>query len=93
MEEKNKKPVTMEALIEVREQVPTKPEVEGILWKLIRANGGKCALYDVGHGLEAVDGKLAVSAVDNFSGDNTLPMTAAGVQTIVGNIEALLETI
>ena len=46
-----------------------------------------------GHGLKVLDGTLSVEAVDDFSGDNTLPMTAAGVDTVVGNIEAILATI
>lgn len=49
--------------------------------------------WGIGHGLKLVAGDLTVDAVDNFMGDNTLPMTAAGVQTTVGNIEALLGTI
>lgn len=59
----------------------------------LSVNGTKCAFLGVGHGLKAVDGKLTVSAVDDFQGDNTLPMTAAGIDTLVGNIQALLETI
>lgn len=49
--------------------------------------------WGVGHGLKIVDGDLTVDSVDDFEGDNTLPMTAAGVLTTVGNIEALLGTI
>ncbi len=49
--------------------------------------------YEIGHGLKVEDGKLVVNSVNDFAGDNTLPMTAAGVQTVVGNIEALLGTI
>lgn len=47
----------------------------------------------IGSGLKIVDGKLTVNTTDDFKGDNTLPMTAAGVETVVGNIEALLSTI
>lgn len=49
--------------------------------------------WGVGHGLKVVNGDLTVSTADNFAGDNTLPMTAAGVQAAVGNIEVLLGTI
>lgn len=55
--------------------------------------GGGGPSWGIGHGLKIVDGNLSVNAVDDFSGDNTLPMTAAGVQTTVGNIEAILATI
>lgn len=49
--------------------------------------------YVFGHGFE-VQGKLvSVKTVSNFNGDNTLPMTAVGVLSTVGNIEALLSTI
>lgn len=49
--------------------------------------------YQFGHGLKLTGATVSVDTVDNFSGDNTLPMTAAGVQATVGNIEALLGTI
>lgn len=49
--------------------------------------------YKFGHGLKQEGVNVSVDAVSDFTGDNTLPMTAAGVQTTVGNIEALLETI
>lgn len=38
------------------------------------------------------DGKLSVNTADEV-GDNTLPITAAAVNTTVGNIEVLLKTI
>lgn len=50
-------------------------------------------VYQFGHGLRQEGTTVAVDAVSDFSGDNTLPMTAAGVQASVGNIEALLATI
>ena len=56
-------------------------------------SGGGGLPYGVGHGLKVEAGNLTVDAVGDFQGDNTLPMTAAGVQTVVGNIEALLGTI
>lgn len=51
--------------------------------------------YTFGHGLKVdpTNNTVSVDAVDDFSGDNTLPMTAAGVETIVGNIEVLLGAI
>lgn len=39
------------------------------------------------------DGVLRVNTTDVVAADNTLPITSAGVQTVVGNINALLETI
>lgn len=57
------------------------------------AGGGGGPAYKFGHGLKQDGLNVAVNAVSDFSGDNTLPMTAAGVQAAVGNIEILLETI
>ena len=51
------------------------------------------AAYEFGHGLKQEGRTVSVDAVDDFTGDNTLPMTAAGVQTVVGNIDVLLGTI
>lgn len=56
-------------------------------------SGGGGPAYQFGHGLKQDGLTVSVDAVSDFSGDNTLPMTAAGVQTTVGNIEALLATI
>lgn len=58
----------------------------------VRLAGGGAA-YTFGHGLRQEGLNVSVDAVSDFSGDNTLPMTAAGVQASVGNIEALLGTI
>lgn len=57
------------------------------------AGGGGGPVYRFGHGLKQDGTHISVDSVSDFKGDNTLPMTAAGVQTSVGNIEALLETI
>ena len=59
----------------------------------VPVSGGGGGSWGVGHGLQIVEGNLTVATTDDFEGDNTLPMTAAGVQTTVGNIEALLGTI
>lgn len=60
---------------------------------VIAGGGGGSIVYRFGHGLKQDGLDVSVDAVSDFSGDNTLPMTAAGVQTQVGNIEALLATI
>lgn len=51
--------------------------------------------YKVGHGLKLEDDgeTLAVNAVDNFDGDNTLPITAGAVQASIGTIEVVLSKI
>lgn len=59
----------------------------------IAGGGGGSIAYRFGHGLKQDGLDVSVDAVSDFTGDNTLPMTAAGVQTQVGNIEALLATI
>lgn len=63
------------------------------LSKVAISSGGGSIVYRFGHGLKQNGIDVSVDAVSDFSGDNTLPMTAAGVQTTVGNIEALLATI
>lgn len=57
------------------------------------AGGSDESAYVFGHGLKQEGSTVSVNTVGDFSGDNTLPMTAAGVYASVGNIEALLETI
>ena len=57
------------------------------------AGGGGAVVYHFGHGLRQDGLHVWVDAVDDFHGDNTLPMTAAGVYAAVGNIEALLGAI
>lgn len=59
----------------------------------IKGGGGGGVVYRFGHGLKQDGTDVSVDAVSDFLGDNTLPMTAAGVQASVGNIEALLATI
>lgn len=63
------------------------------LSKVVIAGGGGSIVYRFGHGLKQDGLDVSVNAVSDFSGDNTLPMTAAGVQATLGNIEALLATI
>lgn len=64
-----------------------------LLSSVLVSGGGGSIIYKFGHGLKQEGVNVSVDAVSDFKGDNTLPMTAAGVQTTVGNIEALLETI
>ncbi len=54
---------------------------------------GGGALYQFGHGLKQSGDVVSVDTADGFDGDKTLPITAAAVETAVGNIEILLETI
>lgn len=66
---------------------------ERLLSAVTVSGGGGGLPFGVGHGLKIVNGDLTVNSVSDFKGDNTLPMTAAGVDLVVGNIEAILETI
>ena len=66
---------------------------ERVLSEVQIVGGGEGVIYRFGHGLKQNGLDVSVDAVSDFSGDNTLPMTAAGVQASVGNIEALLATI
>lgn len=49
--------------------------------------------YEFGHGFKIDGNTVSVETTDSFEGDNTLPMTAAGVEIVVGNIDVLLQTI
>ncbi len=49
--------------------------------------------FTVDETLTFVDGVLSVNTTDVVEEDNTLPITSAGVQVVVGNINALLKTI
>lgn len=60
--------------------------------------GGSTQALVFGHGLKEElqsDGKklISVDMVEDLEGDNTLPMSAAGVNLMVGNIQALLATV
>lgn len=59
----------------------------------VPVSGGSGRVYRFGHGLKQDDGVISVDAADGFDGDKTRPITAAAVETTVGNIQTLLETI
>lgn len=79
--------------VENQEWMEFTPDLLDQLLQWIENSGGMTPSYEFGHGLKVVDKVVTVDTVDNFDGDNTLPITAAGVLASVGNIEALLETI
>lgn len=63
-----------------------------------RYSGSSSANIAFGHGLQETsteDGKrlVSVNMVNDLDGDNSLPISAAGVDLIVGNIGALLATV
>ena len=55
-------------------------------------NGGAEVKVD-GNTIVQEDGILRVNTTDKAEADNTQPITSAGVYTVVGNINAILETI
>lgn len=55
--------------------------------------GGEGTFFAPGNALELKEGLLNVLTTDTAEEDNTLPITSAGVRTIVGNIGAILDTI
>ena len=72
---------------------------EGLVWEMIgtaQPNGDgsiDTEGLNLGESLFIEDGKLLVKTTDKMEQDNTLPISSAGVFQIVGNIQALLETI
>lgn len=55
--------------------------------------GGGAASFETDNTLILEDGILRVNTTDIAEKDNTQPITSAGVDTIVGNIGAILDTI
>lgn len=55
--------------------------------------GGGAASFETDNTLILADGILRVNTTDVAENDNTQPITSAGVDTIVGNIGAILDTI
>ena len=55
--------------------------------------GGGAASFETDNTLILEDGILRVNTTDVAEKDNTQPITSAGVDTIVGNIGAILDTI
>lgn len=54
------------------------------------ASGGE---YEFGHGLKLEGRTVTVNMSDDNNSDRTLPISAASVDTIVGNIDVLLKSI
>lgn len=48
---------------------------------------------EIGNGLKLEDNVLSVDTADNVEKDNTKPVTSAAVYTVVGNINAILESL
>ncbi len=97
----NQEMEVMEGIECVGEPVDVEPPVlEEILTRLdlleqstnTGGSGGGVA-FRPGNALELKGGTLNVLTTDEAEEDNTLPITSAGVHTIVGNIGAILDTI
>ena len=60
----------------------------------VHAAGFELEELPLGHALKWDDrGRLAVEVATEATEDNTLPITSAAVQTALGNIDVLLQTI
>lgn len=70
---------------------PVGKDANGKLWTA-PVSGGNVD-FKTDETLKLKDGILSVNTTDQMAQDNTLPITSAGVYTIVGNIEVLLKTI
>jgi len=70
-------------------------KVEEIVKEGLSGGGGSGGTsFEVdGKTLKVENGVMFVNTADTVEADNTLPVTSAAVQTTVGNINALLETI
>lgn len=59
----------------------------------LKGAGGQQEKLIAGDNIKIENNTISVLTTNNFNGDNTRPMTASGVQVLVGNIEVLLKTI
>ena len=57
------------------------------------SGGGGGTSFTTDETLTLENGVLSVNTTDIVEGDNTLPITSAAVDVVVGNIKVLLETI
>lgn len=58
------------------------------------SGSGSSNAYEIGGGLKlSVDNVLSVDVAVDFEGDNTRPVEAGFMETLVGNVEILLQTI
>lgn len=57
------------------------------------SGGGGGGDYIAGDNIKIENGRISVITTNEAAVDNTKPITSAGVHTIVGNIDVLLETI
>lgn len=70
-----------------------KGSLVGAINELANLCAENCASFDTDASLTLQGGILSVNTTDQMEQDNTLPITSAGVYAVVGNIEALLNTI
>lgn len=91
--------VTFDALVqkilEMTDNLPSDPaEIQRIVDEYLAANPPKVtASFETDNTLILEDGILRVNTTDIAEKDNTQPITSAGVDTVVGNIGAILDTI
>ena len=84
----------LQGMIGNLEELDTK-EKENLVAAINEAmtKGGGAASFETDNTLILEDGILRVNTTDIAEKDNTQPITSAGVDTIVGNIGAILDTI
>lgn len=59
----------------------------------VPAGGNEGQEVEIGNGLKLEDNVLSVDTTDNVEKDNSKPVTSAAVYTVVGNINAILESL
>lgn len=68
-------------------------EIESAVKDYLEQNPVEGTSFETDETLSLVDGVLSVNTADAVEEDNSLPVTSAAVQTVVGNVEVLLKTI
>lgn len=68
-------------------------EIDKRLITLEDDNANEKEAYEIGGGLKVTNNTLSVDVAQDFEGDNTRPVEAKFMETMIGNVEILLRTI
>ncbi len=69
------------------------PTIHADVYRATLPGGSAGQEVEIGAGLKLEDNVLSVDTADNVEKNNTKPVTSAAVYTVVGNINAILESL
>lgn len=79
-------------MADVKAEIRT-PTVHANVYRATLPGGTSGPEVQIGDGLKLEDNVLSVDTADKVEQDNTKPVTSAAVYTVVGNINAILESL